>query len=273
MKEEGIKKGGEGEGERKREGKGERDILGSNQNCTFSTVEKTLCRFEKDKNGNPFRICERNRELLRHCMGRPTEMIESSSEQIKDNKFHGSIPNWGFSENEINVENEKEEERSAKKKLEEELKTFKNREKGIFEHPFSRIWESPENPLRVFLGIFDEERERGNEKISEIGDFIRSAEDLVQDFFASLEEDEGKRENEGKREKGEKVGKFGEESGFGGRDRVERRDGGRLFGGIWPKERERERVRGFVGGERPFSGNESKKPYFSSDFPHSFEEV
>ncbi|CAI7734791.1 unnamed protein product [Closterium sp. NIES-53] len=58
--------------------------------CWYSRVERRKCRLVRDEDGRPVRECERTQEVLRQCVGRPSEVVESHSEVTREELPPGS---------------------------------------------------------------------------------------------------------------------------------------------------------------------------------------
>ncbi|XP_027352562.1 uncharacterized protein LOC113863248 [Abrus precatorius] len=71
--------------------------LGDSERCSTTKVVKSQCRTEEVQSGKFVRKCEKTEELLRNCVGRPVEVLQSNKEYTEEDITHevlrgGSIP-------------------------------------------------------------------------------------------------------------------------------------------------------------------------------------
>ncbi|KAJ4907034.1 hypothetical protein Rs2_10692 [Raphanus sativus] len=75
-------------------------------NFSTTTVVRSKCKTEEVEPGKFFRKCEKTEEILRHCFGKPSEVVQSTTEHteedVTDQMVRGpSLPNQ-FEENPLN---------------------------------------------------------------------------------------------------------------------------------------------------------------------------
>ncbi|KAJ0259723.1 Mal d 1-associated protein [Hirschfeldia incana] len=75
-------------------------------NCSTSTVVRSKCKTEEVEPGKFVRKCDKTEEILRHCFGKPSEVVQSTTEHteedVTDQMARGStLPNH-FEENPLN---------------------------------------------------------------------------------------------------------------------------------------------------------------------------
>ncbi|KAJ4903690.1 hypothetical protein Rs2_17641 [Raphanus sativus] len=76
-------------------------------NCSTSTVVRSKCKTEEVEPGKFVRKCDKTEEILRHCFGKPSEVVQSTTEHteedVTDQMVRGSssLPNQ-FEENPLN---------------------------------------------------------------------------------------------------------------------------------------------------------------------------
>ncbi|KAF8108981.1 hypothetical protein N665_0104s0287 [Sinapis alba] len=75
-------------------------------NCSTSTVVRSKCKTEEVEPGKFVRKCDKTEEILRHCFGKPSEVVQSTTEHteedVTDQMVRGSsLPNK-FEENPLN---------------------------------------------------------------------------------------------------------------------------------------------------------------------------
>ncbi|KAH0886886.1 hypothetical protein HID58_062982 [Brassica napus] len=75
-------------------------------NCSTSTVVRSRCKTEEVEPGKFVRKCDKTEEILRHCFGKPSEVVQSTTEHteedLTDQMVRGSsLPNQ-FEENPLN---------------------------------------------------------------------------------------------------------------------------------------------------------------------------
>ncbi|GAV63889.1 hypothetical protein CFOL_v3_07407 [Cephalotus follicularis] len=75
--EEVVKSGGSGDG-------GEIRSDGGGERCSTRKVVRTHCKTEEVEPGVFLRKCQKSSELLRDCLGKATEVLESSTEYTED---------------------------------------------------------------------------------------------------------------------------------------------------------------------------------------------
>ncbi|KAF8006919.1 hypothetical protein BT93_K1037 [Corymbia citriodora subsp. variegata] len=69
---------------------------GTSDRCSTRKVVKSRCRTEEAEPGKFIRKCERTEEILRDCVGRPVEVVQSNKEYTEDDVteqvLRGSFP-------------------------------------------------------------------------------------------------------------------------------------------------------------------------------------
>ncbi|KAJ7565643.1 hypothetical protein O6H91_02G068700 [Diphasiastrum complanatum] len=57
----------------------------ADENCSYTKVRRSQCSIVQDpESGKPMKRCERTKELLRRCSGRPVEVVESITETTEE---------------------------------------------------------------------------------------------------------------------------------------------------------------------------------------------
>ncbi|CAA7020318.1 unnamed protein product [Microthlaspi erraticum] len=58
--------------------------LGDSGNCSTSTVVRSQCKTEEVEPGKFVRKCDKTEEILRHCFGKPSEVVQSTTEHTEE---------------------------------------------------------------------------------------------------------------------------------------------------------------------------------------------
>ncbi|CAH2059177.1 unnamed protein product [Thlaspi arvense] len=79
---------------------------GGEGNCSTTTVVRSQCKTEEVEPGKFVRKCDKTEEILRHCFGKPSEVVQSTTEHTEEdvtNQMVGksALPNL-FEENPLN---------------------------------------------------------------------------------------------------------------------------------------------------------------------------
>ncbi|ESQ52213.1 hypothetical protein EUTSA_v10017281mg [Eutrema salsugineum] len=75
-------------------------------NCSTSTVVRSKCKTEEVEPGKFVRKCDKTEEILRHCFGKPSEVVQSTTEHTEEDVTdqmvrRSALPNQ-FEENPLN---------------------------------------------------------------------------------------------------------------------------------------------------------------------------
>ncbi|KAH0932715.1 hypothetical protein BRARA_C01804 [Brassica rapa] len=76
-------------------------------NCSTTTVVRSKCKTEEVEPGKFVRKCDKTEEILRHCFGKPSEVVQSTTEHTEEDVTDqivrgGSSPANQFEENPLN---------------------------------------------------------------------------------------------------------------------------------------------------------------------------
>ncbi|XP_061372146.1 fra a 1-associated protein [Gastrolobium bilobum] len=61
---------------------------GERERCSTSKIVKSKCRTEEVESGKFVRKCEKTEELLKNCIGRPAEVVQSHTEYTEEDVTH-----------------------------------------------------------------------------------------------------------------------------------------------------------------------------------------
>ncbi|VVB02263.1 unnamed protein product [Arabis nemorensis] len=75
-------------------------------NCSTTTVVRSKCKTEEVEPGKFVRKCDKTEEILRHCLGKPSEVVQSTTEHTEEDVTdqmtnRSALPNQ-FEENPLN---------------------------------------------------------------------------------------------------------------------------------------------------------------------------
>ncbi|CAA0374909.1 unnamed protein product [Arabidopsis thaliana] len=60
------------------------DSAAAAENCSTTTVVRSQCKTEEVEPGKFVRKCDKTEEILRHCFGKPSEVVQSNTEHTEE---------------------------------------------------------------------------------------------------------------------------------------------------------------------------------------------
>ncbi|XP_010505116.1 PREDICTED: uncharacterized protein LOC104782004 [Camelina sativa] len=60
------------------------DSTAADDNCSTTTVVRSQCKTEEVEPGKFVRKCDKTEEVLRHCLGKPSEVVQSNTEHTEE---------------------------------------------------------------------------------------------------------------------------------------------------------------------------------------------